>query len=77
MFQCTMTTTHTDYKDEILNHYKALLAMFGSKDPALEETCKVKDLALVAYLAGLSDTEFKIRKTNSTPTLLQAKSPTC
>ena len=62
MFQCTMTTTHTAYKDEMLNHYKALLAMFGSKDPALEGTCKVQDLALVAYLAGLSDTEFKYPK---------------
>jgi len=62
MFQCTMTTTHTAYKDELLNHFKALLAMFGSKDPALEGTCKLKDLALVAYLAGLPDEEFKYPK---------------
>ena len=62
MFQCTMTTSHTAYKDELLNHFKALLAMFGSKDPAFEGTCKLKDLALVAYLAGLPDEEFKYPK---------------
>lgn len=31
MLQCTMSTTHTTYKDKMLNHYKALLAMFRSK----------------------------------------------